>query len=126
MPSLPVMPSSSELAGYRSALTERLSALLGEIASDRDKLGALQTDEQGVFDRKDQADLAMLAGVDDAELARDLAEVREVRAALERLEAGRYGECLDCGEPIGRVRLAVQPAAARCMTCQAAFERASA
>jgi DnaK suppressor protein len=118
--------SSVELAGYRSALEDRLSALLAEIAVDRDKLGELQESAQRVFDRKDQAELATLAGVDDAELARDFAERQEVLAALERLGAGRYGECLDCGEAIGRERLQVQPAAARCTACQAALERASA
>ena len=124
MPSLPRTPSSVELAGYRSALEDRLSALLAEIAVDRDKLGDLREGAQRVFDRKDQAELAMLAGVDDAELARDVAETREVIAALERLDFGHYGECLECGEPIGRERLQVQPAAARCTACQSALERA--
>jgi DnaK suppressor protein len=118
--------SPTELAGYRRALEARLDALLGEIAADRDKLGELEEDAQHVLDRKDQADRAMLASVDDAELARDLNEMREVRVALERIDAGHYGECQGCGEAIGRERLAVQPAATRCLACQAASERAAA
>ena len=42
----------------------------------------------------------------------------EIDLALDRLRCGRYGECVDCGEAIGRNRLEVLPAAARCMPCQ--------
>ena len=43
---------------------------------------------------------------------------------LHRLDAGRFGDCLECGDPISLARLRVQPAAARCARCQAASERA--
>jgi DnaK suppressor protein len=127
MPSPPAVLSPTELAGYRLTLERRLATLAGEITGDRDKLDAdLKDEHHQVLDRKDQADQSIRAGIDDAEFARDLAESRDVRAALERLAAGRYGLCLACGEPIGRERLAVQPAAARCAACQASFERAPA
>ncbi len=48
---------------------------------------------------------------------------REVEAALERLEAGSYGLCLDCRRPIAPARLGVLPWAARCLECQAREER---
>jgi DnaK suppressor protein len=122
--SSPPVVSPKELAGYRLALERRLRALAGEIAGDRDKLDDIVKDEHLVLDRKDLADLSIRAEVDEAEFARDLAEAREVRAALERIAAGRYGLCGDCAQPIGCERLAVQPAAARCAACQAAFESA--
>jgi DnaK suppressor protein len=38
--------------------------------------------------------------------------------ALQRLEAGTYGLCEDCGKPIGKERLEVLPFARRCISCQ--------
>jgi RNA polymerase-binding transcription factor DksA len=43
----------------------------------------------------------------------------EVAAALERLDAGTYGACAACGEPVPAARLAARPAAATCVVCAA-------
>ena len=43
--------------------------------------------------------------------------IRGIQAALERLEAGTYGLCENCGEEIGRKRLEVVPEATRCVNC---------
>ena len=42
-----------------------------------------------------------------------------VRHALARLEEGRYGQCLGCGEPIHLQRLQAMPAAEFCLACAA-------
>ena len=42
----------------------------------------------------------------------------ERSAALERVAAGEYGVCVDCGEDIAQPRLAANPAADRCAECQ--------
>ncbi|WP_323183142.1 TraR/DksA family transcriptional regulator [Paraburkholderia sp. CNPSo 3076] len=39
------------------------------------------------------------------------------------MAAGRYGECVDCGGPIGCERLAATPYTARCVSCQTQFEQ---
>jgi DnaK suppressor protein len=49
-------------------------------------------------------------------------ELREVNRALEEMDAGRYGICQDCGEPIAAARLRALPFATRCVTCQAQLE----
>jgi DnaK suppressor protein len=41
----------------------------------------------------------------------------EIDAALERLAAGSYGTCTDCGAVIAAERLAARPAAATCISC---------
>ncbi|QDT53113.1 General stress protein 16O [Caulifigura coniformis] len=43
----------------------------------------------------------------------------EARAALERLDEGRFGECEDCGESIPRARLDAIPYARYCVACAA-------
>ena len=49
-------------------------------------------------------------------------EMHEVEAALHRLDAGVYGDCSDCGEPIALQRLLVQPATRRCAWCQGRYD----
>lgn len=46
-----------------------------------------------------------------------LAEIRMIRAALERVEQGVYGECVECGEEIDARRLELVPHAALCTAC---------
>ena len=78
-----------------------------------------------VIDRKDEASQQQLAHVDSTQARRDLDEAAEVAAALQRLDTARYGDCVDCGEPISLQRLLVQPAAQRCAACQQLHEHAS-
>lgn len=48
----------------------------------------------------------------------------EVLAAMDRLLAGSYGECLGCGKPVPDGRLEARPEAARCVNCQSKYDRA--
>ena len=41
----------------------------------------------------------------------------EVLSAIARLEAGTYGVCASCGEPIGEARLEARPTAQTCIRC---------
>lgn len=62
---------------------------------------------------------------DQANLLEHAADQREqVEAALARLDAGTYGICVDCGEPIPDARLEVRPEAARCIADQERHEAA--
>ena len=45
------------------------------------------------------------------------AELRQLEAALRRLEEGRYTTCSGCGEPIEEERLAAVPYTDRCRAC---------
>jgi RNA polymerase-binding protein DksA len=44
-------------------------------------------------------------------------EVAEIKAALQRLEAGNYGICVGCGEDIGKERLNARPWSSACLDC---------
>lgn len=44
--------------------------------------------------------------------------LRLCNEALERIEQGTYGVCVDCGRPIGKERLIALPFAERCVRCQ--------
>jgi RNA polymerase-binding transcription factor DksA len=47
-------------------------------------------------------------------------EIRMIDAALKRIDAGTYGTCVNCGDPISEERLDVLPATPICRTCAAA------
>ncbi|MGU3292668.1 TraR/DksA family transcriptional regulator [Williamsia sp. M5A3_1d] len=52
-----------------------------------------------------------------AQIERSTQRVAEVDAALARLEAGTFGQCLDCGRDIAEVRLEALPATGVCISC---------
>ena len=54
----------------------------------------------------------------------DVAELRAVEAALVRLHTPDFGRCEDCAAQIPYLRLSANPAAFRCIACQAMHERA--
>ena len=47
----------------------------------------------------------------------ELAELKQINAALARVEAGTYGVCVECGEDISAERLKIVPQAPRCRNC---------
>ncbi|HSW49788.1 MAG TPA: TraR/DksA family transcriptional regulator [Bryobacteraceae bacterium] len=48
--------------------------------------------------------------------------IRLIDAALERLDSGDYGICLECGIPIPAKRLQAIPWASHCVACQKRIE----
>lgn len=46
-----------------------------------------------------------------------LAEITQIRAALQRITDGTYGDCVRCGEPIAEARLDVLPWTPLCRRC---------
>ncbi|HLG68940.1 MAG TPA: TraR/DksA C4-type zinc finger protein [Chloroflexota bacterium] len=48
----------------------------------------------------------------------------EVRHALHKIDAGTYGICDECGQPIDIERLQARPQAAMCVPCKAHDEQA--
>jgi DnaK suppressor protein len=58
------------------------------------------------------------------DLSRNASLLRDVRAALSRIDEGTYGLCIECEEAIAPRRLAAVPWAARCLACQESAESA--
>ena len=58
-------------------------------------------------------------------LDRNATLVRQIRAAIDRVDEGGYGVCLDCEEPISHKRLKAVPWAALCIQCQQRADHAN-
>lgn len=63
------------------------------------------------------------AELDQAEVSRDVGELRQLDQARQRFDEGSYGSCVDCGSEIDYRRLRVNPAAVRCIQCQTHYEK---
>ena len=73
----------------------------------------------------DEVDQMQVSASRDIGLAtRELLQERAKRlsAALDRLNEGAYGVCVECAEPIAPARLEAVPEAENCIRCQAGLE----
>jgi RNA polymerase-binding protein DksA len=108
-----------------SLMQSRHEALVAEI---RTEVARARDESFGdlagpVTDAGDEASADLLSDLDNAEVTRDLREVREIEAARERIAQGEYGLCTDCGTEIDFARLRVNPTATRCIACQRVHEK---
>ena len=71
----------------------------------------------------DEAVADVIVDTGHAAQSRDLQELRALEAARHRIDAGEYGECVDCAEDIGIERLRAQLDAIRCLRCQRAYDK---
>ncbi len=117
--------SKKELESLKRQIEKRRAALQEELHADADKARGESYAELsgGVADEGDEAVADLLADIDNAELSRDLTELRALDAALERMTEGRFGQCIECGVDIDFERLKVEPAALRCIECQRVHEK---
>jgi DnaK suppressor protein len=116
------LQTQTHLHMLRDLLNYRLADLQADIHAAETARRERNADPTEVSDRKDEAGLNQALSTDEAQDERDRAELRQVEAALHRLDAGNYGDCADCGEAIDMKRLLAQPAAERCAPCQTALE----
>ena len=119
------MASSAERLG---ALRAQLESRARELRAEVDRVERERADEAGplreiVEDPAEQAEHRRQDSVRGAEEDRDAAELREIDAALALIDAGGYGDCVDCGLSIPLARLQAQPTALRCIACQTSFEQ---
>ena len=118
------MPAELTLA-QREELTQDLHSLQTELEA---LLKATKEDSAPV--ELDQAAIGRVTRMDaiqQQQMARANREsanlrLRLVGQALRAVDADEYGECRDCGEPIGYRRLKAKPEAAFCVNCQGAFQ----
>lgn len=122
-PTMDLAPQT--LTKLRDLLTRRRLELRAEVeAAEGGRREASDAEAHEVTDRKDEAERRLSSDLVGVQEQRDLGEIAQVEAALQRLDGGTYGDCRDCGQPILAERLRVQPAAERCTPCQAASEQA--
>lgn len=105
---------SADLAAIRARLTDRRAQLLAHLVGiEADLAQPLEADfaEQAV-EREDDEALDRLSRA-------EVSEIGRIDQAIERIDEGVYGVCIECGEPVAPARLAALPEAALCIECAA-------
>jgi DnaK suppressor protein len=111
-----------ELKEYERRLRE-LRLVLTDLESSRREASAVVELDQARTGRLSRMDALQLQAMANAGRERAAVELRRIDAALERIRTGTFGDCVECGEPIVKARLASQPAIALCVDCAQARER---
>lgn len=117
--------TKGELERLRQTMLERQRILTDEVKAKRGSAASEDNVEAtgGVGDGGDESVARMITDLDLQEAGRDLDELRDIGAALGRMDDGSYGLCAECGGAIDPRRLDAQPAALRCLKCQTQHEK---
>ena len=119
---------NEELESFRQALLSLRARLRGDLSQMTDE--ALRRDQPDASGNLSNVPLHMAdIGTEnyDQEFTLELIEneqdtLGEVHEALSRIDAGTFGRCEECGEPIARPRLQALPYTRHCIQCARALE----
>ena len=93
-----------------------------ELEQELNRLSQEKFSDDQVQDPGDQALSSTMESVKISLQDTERGEYIRIMQALEKVADGSYGICMDCGHPIAERRLQSYPNAARCISCQEAFE----
>ncbi|MFJ8568899.1 TraR/DksA family transcriptional regulator [Streptomyces sp. NPDC093514] len=114
-----------EVEDARTELLSEVLRLRAELDASEVAISGLMRDSgDGAGD--DQADTGTKNITRESELAlaaNASSMLEQTERALERLEAGTYGLCETCGQPIGKARMQAFPRATLCVDCKQKQER---
>ncbi len=109
------------LEELRRRLLERRHALVRMAQGSQAQLEAVRTQER-IPEVEEEAQTSHAAYVFTQLSDGQRQEVARIDAALQRIEAGTYGACVDCGAEIPLERLRALPFALRDTDCSEAYE----
>lgn len=106
------MPARLETAARKVQLEARLADLTKRLAQIDNALDVPRSKdwEEVATEREEDEVLENMGHSAQAEL-------RQIRAALRRVEDGTYGTCMKCGKEIGKERLDILPYTPFCRDC---------
>lgn len=125
MSTTPNATQASSQEVFKAQLIQARTQLLERIAYERGGVVSRADMAADHFDNRFQS-RAQLQTERQTEFAMnefETAELGDIEAALERIQAGSYGQCTDCGVTIPPARLNAYPTAKRCIDCQALAEQ---
>ncbi|MCQ0022361.1 TraR/DksA C4-type zinc finger protein [Streptomyces somaliensis DSM 40738] len=109
--------TAEEVAGARAELEGEVRRLQEELAASEEALSGLMRDsgEGAGHDEADTGTKNITREHEMALAANARATLEQIEHALQRLDAGTYGLCEVCGEPIGKARMQAFPRATLCV-----------
>lgn len=106
---------------YRDKLLDRREGLVGQVQEA--EAYSRERDSEATQDPADMAANAYTKELLVSMSANDRQLLEMIDEALDRMEEGKYGKCVHCGQPIQERRLQAVPWARHCIRCQDLNER---
>jgi DnaK suppressor protein len=107
-----------QLKKFKRALQDQQTAALHDLGENREIIAVERSaDEMDQTGRSAEQEFAILG------LNRRSELLRNIQAALRRIEDRTFGTCTNCDEAIGRNRLVAVPWTPFCIRCQEAVDR---
>ena len=97
---------------YKALLLAKRDEIVGK---------SLRREDIWIVKSNEQIEMVQLAGEREfavRALEHQSRSLTDINGALERIDSGEFGICLECEEPISPKRLAAVPWAAYCLRCQ--------
>lgn len=116
-----ILADDYDLEAFRHQLLNLQQQLLSDEKDGRDAAGIVELDQSKVG-RLSRMDALQGQAMSQAINRRRETELKKITAALQRLDNGCYGYCMQCEEAIAHKRLQFDPSASLCIDCASKLE----
>ena len=106
---------------FKNRLKQNLDEIRRNLAHVSETAKPVELDQNRVG-RLSRMDAMQGQAMAQASRQREQQQVRLIQAALQRIELGQFGDCLECNDAIGIARLNIDPATQYCIQCAESFE----
>jgi RNA polymerase-binding transcription factor DksA len=120
--------SKKQINALQGIMESELARLVKETQKEMDPelKSSINDIDGGASDIDDEAVADSIVDVDNAIIGLHLHKIKDLNLALDRIQEGSFGICIDCGDDVGFERLSAYPTAKRCIKCQILHEKKSA
>lgn len=109
------------MTGTREKLLQLRAELLAVAEASKESAAVVELDQTKVG-RLSRMDALQAQAMAQASAQRREQTLRQIDAALKRIDDDEYGYCLQCGEPINPKRLEFDPTVTLCIDCASKAE----
>ena len=106
----------AEIEAFHQLLVQEKQEIQRDDDASQDDRRTVELDQQSVG-RLSRMDAMQMQAMAQASSRRRFARVTRIDAALSRIAEDEFGYCQDCGDDIGKARLALDPTAPTCVSC---------
>lgn len=107
--------NEDRLPHFKNVLNKKLEMLLDEASKT---VGTMSKEDDNFPDPTDRATLESDRNFELRIRDRERRLISKITEALERIDKGTYGVCVECGEDISEKRLETRPETTMCVACK--------
>ena len=114
--------TKEDLRNLKKALLDRRRVLMGDVAGLEDEALRAGSEDVSVDHMADHGSDSYEKDQTIGHIERESSALKEIDAALKRIDDKEFGICTECGKSIKKARLNALPYARLCLDCQIAVE----